>query len=244
MDYDALVARLVQEIYETVLEKLPSEALNKPEKKLLVASDVHLSSCHDLLENQVVSDQYQVHCALATNMNCDYSQYDTLVLFHVTNETLASVARGLSDTPFSRMISQAILAGKRIIIPKEEIQFFQYTNTAPPSYYRVFEAKLKLLTCSGVIVCDRADLENVILGKAISSEIPATKVEQPKSQPPTPPLTLSCGSKKLKKRLITELDVKTAASQKYNTLIVDKKTLITDLAKDCARDKKISIVLE
>lgn len=88
--------------------------------------------------------------------------------------------------PIPVWAAQAILTGKRVYVPTEEVELYRYASTAPAAYYAMMKERLDLLLTSGVVVCSKHNLEGLLLGGAACEAAPA-EAPRPRNPPPLPP---------------------------------------------------------
>lgn len=246
MDFNALVdeivARVAQKIDEASESIKPAvscevckEDVNCP--KLLILTQCHGTTCHEMLESQRLTAKYKTECALEKQYDCDITDYEAVVLYNLNNEALMKIAEGNGDTPYTSLAVRAILMGKKVIAVREEVELFDYKSTAPAVYYGMMMDKVKLLERSGVVFCDRCAVEDAVLGE--------------KTEPPKQSCECACEvcaeaseSKEvtISKKVITEKDVTSAHSMGATILRVGAKSIVTDLAKDYAHDRRIEII--
>lgn len=233
MDYK----QLVDEILIRVAAKMAdlegdSSAANK--RRILILTEHHGIICHELLENTKLQTCCQMDCALQKEYNCDLEDYDAIVIYNLTNHALSKLAGGIIDTPFTSLASKAILMGKRVLVPTEEIELYLYEKTAPDAYYAMMCDKLKLLQDSGVTICRNCELENILAGSCQSSE--CLKKEKSK--------TSERKYTKIEKKVITERDLKILTANGATCISINSNAILTDLAKEYLNTRKIAIERE
>ena len=246
MELDAMISEICRKVQERVaeLEKeevsaepaaVPSED-NRP--ALLILAEDHGMRCHPVLESKKLAECYRVECALLKE-DCDVASYEGVIAFTLTNESLGKIANGIFDNDYTRRFGTALLLGKRIFIAEEEVELYRYKDTAPAGYYSRLEENLKFLQQNGVTIVPLDQLEAAVLGEAVSAETKAApKKEEPvvEKEQPAPGKTVQ-----LTKRIITERDVISAREEKVSCILVGKKAILSDLAKEYAKKYGISI---
>lgn len=239
MDFEKLVSEILARVSEKVQEA--EEAADKP--GLLILTQAHGNNCHCRLESTQLLEYYHTECALLKEYDCDLHDYEAVILYQMTNEVLGKLANGIYDTPYLKLASEALLMGKKIFVPEEEVELYRYKETAPAAYYQMLEEKLALLKASGVVICREADLEKEILEG--SSQEPAEaslacpcEEKEEVCQPPAreeKELVIS-------KKIITERDVVNAYADKVTVIHICKNTILTDLAKEYAQARNIAFL--
>ena len=200
------------------------------------------------MENEALKARYHTDCALMHHYEVDLDAYEAVVLFNLSCDAMAALASGACDTAYTRLASKAILSGKKVYVPTEEVELYQYRETAPAAYYNMMQQKLDLLVASGVVICAQASLEQVILGNA--SPVPAAAAPVCAAAPAAPapaapaPVAACCEEKavRIEKRVLTEKDLIEANMSGVTKVHIGEKTIVTALAKDAAKDRGMTIV--
>lgn len=228
---DQVVARVVQKIREAETGDCPSccACADNGKPGLLILTQEHGEHCHQMLESTALREQYATTCALAADYKCSLEGVEVVILYQLTNEALAKLSSGICDTPYTDLASKALLLGKRIYVPKEEVELYDYASTAPAVYYAMLEEKLRILTASGIVICPKAELENTILQKA-----PVQKPEQPccDEKPAQSSAASSEAAHTLTKRAITEQDLFALQKENITRVHISENAILTDLAKE------------
>lgn len=242
---------LIEEIMARVAAKMASMEDQETEQKaeqivptcddrpgLLILRQDHGEGCHELFDSSRLGQKFRTDCALMHEYEVNMDDYEVVILFDLTNEVLAKLASGICDTPYTKLASQAILMGKRIYVPVEQVELYRYANTAPKPYYAMLQEKLALLTDSGLVICKLDDLENCILDE---QSAPCTEEAVPQKCPVE---EKALKEFRLCKRVITERDISEACAAKANCIYIPARSIVTDLAKDYARTRDISLIRE
>ena len=232
-----IIARVMQKV--NALEAEPvQEDFREPDDDrpgLLILTQEHRETCHRFYDSAILAEHYAIDCALLKDYEVNMDDYEVVLMFGLTIEALGKLAAGIYDTPYTRLAAQAILTGKRIVVPQEEVELFRYAETAPAPYYAMLQQKLALLTDSGVCVVKADDVEScVVSGKA------------PKPCPcAAEPAREDCRKEfRLNKRVITERDISEAAAAKAACVYIPCRSIVTDLAKEYAKARDISLIRE
>lgn len=197
---------------------------------LLVLTQDHGADCHATLENPQLLERYSTKCALLCGNQADISSFEVVVLYELTNDALCRLACGVCDSDFTRLAQQAILSGKRVFVPAEQVELLQAPAEMPAPYRAMLQEKLEFLTACGLRICPQQELTGAILSDRPSCGCcpPAAKRGEAKE------LALS-------KRVITERDVSAADADKVTCIRIGEKSILTALALDYARAKDIRI---
>lgn len=265
MDY----SNLIEEIARRVAAKLETAAPAEPESasdaapaapagcegkpRLLILTQEHGAMCHDVLSSTNLLEYYHTECALMQNYEVDLNAFEAVILFNLDCDALARLSGGVCDTPYTKLAQKAILLGKKLFVPEEEVELLQYRQTAPAAYYQARLAQLTLLQQSGVTVCPVSQLEQVILSgetqvaSASPTAAPVTASPAVSAPAPAPAAQSACtapSSKEitLTKRIITERDLRLAKEEGISTVHISAKSIVTDLARDYAQERQMLLL--
>lgn len=265
MDFDALVSAIVSR----VAEKMEQESCEKP--KLLILTQEHGDVCHTMLESPRIGEHYRTECALMNDYQVKMEDYAGVLLFNLTNDAMVRIATGVCGTPYTDLVSKALLLGKPVWLPHEQVELFQYEATAAPMYYGMLRKRLTLLEQSGVVLCAQDELEDKVLagcpvpeempvqticetcgacdacktGEFCAAAEPCAEAEPCKeAAPAAAPVAAEPVRKEmtLGKRVITERDITEAATNGVTVIHVGARAILTDLAKEYAHNQKLEIV--
>lgn len=218
----------IEVLVDEICKKVQAHLEQKP--KLLVLANQHGAECHEMLESVQLKQHYQVECALTKEYDCKIADYEAVIAYGLTNEVAGKVANGILDTAYSKIFSEALLLGKRIFIPKDEVELYRYANTAAQPYYARLNENLKLLQASGAVILSSEEIPAEILKGKTSPEVMISEVCE-----------VTESLRKLEKKVITERDIRMLRDEKVTVVQVNEKTIITDLAKEYATKQKIVI---
>ncbi len=244
MDYNTLVNEIVKRVAQKMSEfESKSGGVNFAansapcKQKLLILTPQHGEKCHEIYESESLKANCEIDCALEQNYNVDVEKYDAVILFGFTVELLCRLSGGVCDTPFSSLAQKAILLDKKIIVPKEEVELYNYRpQSRKNEYYAFLENKLSRLLNCGITICPCAEIEGKILANCSggSKAVAASFVQS----------SANLCTVKLTKKVVTEKDMAAAKANKAGTVCVAKKAILTDLAKEYANKYSLTIVRE
>lgn len=248
MDHNAIVEEILRRVAEKISEAEGScapcaDSGGKP--GLLILTQDHGAVCHATLESEALKARYRTDCALMHHYDVELDDYEAVVLFNLSCDAMAALASGACDSAYTRLASKAILSGKKVYVPTEEVELYQYRETAPAAYYNMMQQKLDLLVASGVVICAQASLEQVILGSASPVPAAAAPVRAAAPAEPAPAPAAACCEERavrVNKRVLTEKDLIEANMSGVTEVHIGGKTIVTALAKDAAKDRGMTIV--
>lgn len=216
--------KLVEVILKGVQEELARmESPNMNLQKVLVASRLCHQGCQSVL-NQGDLPNCQVDYSVSQGHNVNLKGYNEIVVGDLDNESLTKLQMGLADSPYLKLISQGLMEGKKIYIPREEIQFLNFKDTAPKSFTRLFQQKLDTLAGWGVVIKPKADIVQLLNEKY-----------QVQSEP------ISGDGKIINKKYVTQRDVEEAVLSGAKEITLTKSSKLTDIAEEYAERHNIKI---
>jgi len=224
--------------FNTLLDDITRKVLDRigaNKHKIIVLAKTNQNKNRALLENGALSKDFEIEFALIDEREINIDHYHAVILFDLTCASLAKIAIGVSDTKYSALVAQAILMGKKIFVPNEEIELFKYKDTAPDAYYKMMLAKLNFLKESGIVFCGLDKLKNMLIAQP-----PVTRLLSPAAE--NEPTGSSGSQIELYKRVVTESDIRAAATNSITCIVVKPDTIMTDLARDYARECEIEII--
>ena len=246
MDMDLLIELAVRAV-KAYLEKEGITSVVPAERKVNSALILTEHHCEECAAEKLDSDLCKVTCALAQNYEVNVDDFDSIVLYNMTNSNLFKIANGCTDNKFLALAAEAILKGKRVIMVKEEVEILKYEETAPKALYNNIYKNLQILLDSGVKLVSAEDVKDVICEGADARAEPAREevkaVEAASAPVAAAPKAESDDSVLvLTKRVITERDIREAAAKHYKKVQLPEKPVITYLAKDTAFELGIELI--
>lgn len=246
MDMDLLIELAVRAV-KAYLEKEGITSAVQAERKVNSALILTEHHCEECAVEKLDSELCKVTCALAQNYEVNVDDFDSIVLYNMTNSNLFKIANGCTDNKFLALAAEAILKGKRVIMVKEEVEILKYEETAPKALYNNIYKNLQILLDSGVELVAAGDVKDAICEGADAPAEPAREevkaVEAASAPVAAAPKAESDDSVLvLTKRVITERDIREAAAKHYKKVQLPEKPVITYLAKDTAFELGIELI--
>lgn len=235
MDFSVLVDEIARRVGEKMAaaemasaDVLRSNAAEKP--GILVLSQAREPSCAALMLDTRLTACYRLDCAGAVgNAPFAVEDYEAVILLDLSVEAMARLAGGVCDTLHTNLAQRAILLGKRIYVAAQDVELLTFGQTIPNAYDEMLHKQLDLLQRAGVRICPttQALADEVLLGEKQAVCSPAAAC----------PVTIT-------KRVITERDLAGVCDRSVTAVRVAKKSIITDLAREYAAARNVSIVRE
>lgn len=244
MDHNAIVEEILKRVAQKISEAegTDTDAGGKP--GLLVLTQDHGTACHAVLESEGLKARYRTDCALMHHYDVDVGDYEVFVLFDLSCDAMAALATGVCESAYTRLASKAILSGKKVYVPTEEVELYRYQGTAPAAYYNMMQQKLDLLVASGVVICAQSSLEQVVLGDETPAPVPAAApaAAEVEVRAAAPDSAVAVREVRIDKRVLTEKDLIEANMSGVACVHVGERCIITALAADAAKDRGVAIV--
>lgn len=233
---DAIAARVLERITagdnkEAEVQCAPS--VKKPSYLILTAD--HGTTCHEVLEDETLNAHLDIKCAALLENGYDINDFDGVIAFNLTNDSLAKIALGFLDTPYTNAFGKALLSGKKVYVLKEEVELYNYKDAAFNGYYKRFDEYLNFLKQNGVEIVENGNLKEAILGVAPS------EVHAPTADIKEVACERTAKEVIVRKKVITERDMIGARNVDATIVAVDAKSIVTDVAKDYAARYGITI---
>ena len=225
---------------------------------LLVLTQDHGCFCHRLLESDRINAKFRTCCALSQEYQAELDDIDMVVLFGLTTEDMCKIASGITDTPYTKLAAKALLLGKKIYAPREEVELYQYPVGGLGSYQCMMQAKLTKLISWGLKICPLDKLEDCILEavpaaepeEACGSSCEAQEDEKEiceavcEQEPPKVEEAPAVKEITFSKRVITERDIIEANRDNVKVIHITERNILTALARDAASARNIRLVRE
>ncbi|MDD6153994.1 MAG: hypothetical protein PUB39_00255 [Eubacteriales bacterium] len=254
MNLEKLIAEIVRRVEYAIL-KVESAKEDKP--KILVISKAVNKGVSDLENNQRLTSCFDVDGFDSEGQPVDLESYKKVVIADLDNESLSKLTLGIFDNPYLKLIGSCIMQGKDISIVEDDIEFLKYRKTAPKSFLDMFSNKLNTLKDWGMDVRSLDDLVVTLCSnpdKLCSASIggggdvavqreEALKEEKKPAAAPQPAKADEPVDEVFKRRVLTETDVIGARMDSRTEILISPRTIITEVAKDCAHKNGIKITV-
>lgn len=224
---------------------------------LMILTKEHGCVCHGLYESSRIREKYKICCALEQEYQMDMDHIDVVVLFQLTTEDMCKIVSGITDTPYTKLAAKALLLGKKIYVPREEVELYQYPVGGLGSYQCMLQAKLTKLISFGLKICPMDQIEDCILGTTEiqpeeetcgNCEVQEVSEETETAEEVSEPVCEEVKEEEkeliFEKRVITERDIIEANRDKVKVIRITQKNILTPLAKDAASKRNIRLIRE
>lgn len=222
MDQEKLIDSIIKEVMKRLEKHTTNDLENviKKEKMLAITISDHkiLSQLHhryrtDFYQNP---NEYEEHI--------DINVYDAILLGSISHQELVHISMGLANNPVSSLVIEAILAGKKIFILKEGITYQRYEDTSNTNFYNMLKGYEEQLKTFGIEwIYANEIVERIENTEAIDEEKMTEEYV-------------------VQVKIITESIAKQYHIKGCHRLVINKHTIVTPLARDYLRDKKIMMI--
>lgn len=158
------------------------------------------------------------------------AEYEAIVITQLNTELLSDIAQGLCRCAGAGAVSEALFLGKAVYVAEEGVAFLKYKHTANARYYQMFLEYLKKLESFGIKVLP---MEKICQDFSVKETGNMEICEKPEKR-----------EEKKASGLFSADMARTFIRSGETTLRLAKGTLLTPLAKDVLREKKIELIYE
>lgn len=233
MEYSELVREIVSRVSAYL------EAGSQKKQKLIILNHKSEERCREAFRCPKLNTYYELECAMLCGYDCELEDFAGVLLLDLTNDQLSRIVAGICDTPYAAVVEKALLRGLPVFAPREEVELLQYDTGTP--YGQMMLEKLRLLEKLGVTIDSYKQLLPIMLEKTGNS---GAEEEKASSTSAIEAAVTSLLVKELAcaKKLITEKDVVSAQREGYGLLRLDKRAIVTDLAREYAQSSGIKLI--
>lgn len=208
---------LIRKIVLTVIEQLNNVPINSITDSIFILSDNDNFS----FKNELESIGYKLNISSNTK-NIDIDNYNTIVIDDLSVEILSCIANLIYKDDNISFIINALLSGKRVIGLKNIEKFSNYKQNVSNKLFSKLLDLENTAKSYGLIVYENKTFLSYLKKMDIKSDI-------------------SDAFNLTYKKIITESDI-LGIIDKYSSIAVNNKAIITPLVIDYIRDNKINII--
>lgn len=193
--------------------------------------------------DKVINEDDKVDIKVLLNDN------NLVIIPSLTINSASKIANCISDTLVTNIVSKALMSGKKIIasinaccIDNKERKVI-YNDHTTEAYKNTLRNHMEVLKSYGITFTTSENLaykvEKIVLNnnfQELKSESSKTNLKNQNNN------SKNSNSIKIDKTVISRSDI--YENKNYNTIIINQKSLITDLARDEAKRHKIKLIKE
>lgn len=242
MDLSSINSKeLIEYIAKEVIKQIKSienkEATVEVEKDKILAIPI---SNNKFLENY--EDHFQIDYINDIKEDIDINSYKCLVLEGICIQRLVSISMGLTGDKISSTVIDFILQDKKIYILNEGVEYRQYKNTSNISFYNMLKSYEDKLKGFGIDFINKLDLKSISknmcqdrLVNSIDNQIEERDIQK------TSKRNLAY---KIESKILTEGNLRKIHQEGHTSILLQKKAIITPLAKDYIKSNGIDVLIE
>lgn len=229
MNTDSLINIITEEVLKRIT-MLSSENLKERSKRILILDSIANKNKYN--HGEVISKYSD------TKFLDDYSNkegvdsFDYIIAPELSNNDLVSIAIGVSESEISKIIIDAILKGKKVIVLEEGMYYKKFKDTANKNFFSMLKGYEEKIISFGIEIVRKEELADCLDEEKIKVSTETLNKELDQNQAKEIMIT---------KRVICEREIEQLWKKGYRTIVVDKKSIITPLAKDFIRNYEINI---
>lgn len=208
------INHLIELVYEEITNKLKQQEEQK--KSVCVISKIR---AQDL--DRILKDRYEI---VYFSKEVEEKEFEKIIIPHLSISVMANLANGLGPTCEEAFILSTLLKGKKVIVLREGVEYYSYKHSSPALLYKVYE-----------------EYEKKLRGFGITFEYCYESIEGTKNCPDEEISSPSRETYRLAKKVISESDLQKLYIQNIKEITVEKKSIITPLARDFIRTHQLKI---
>lgn len=205
--------KLVNLIVEEVLKKLNKSTYENTSKKVAV-----IFNKDDLQKySEIMEPEYEV-----VLFNENIKDCNIVVITKLCLKGMANLANLICSTKEESFVIKMLMQGKKIYISEDGLLYKKYKSSAPKQVYNKYLEFENILKNYGIEV-----MNDSISNNSVENNIDTVNLEK---------------SISISKKLITEADIRKQHILGNKVIFIDKKSVITPLAKDYIKMNHIEIL--
>lgn len=222
MNYDEVVNLIVDEIYNKLNKDKTFKGQFK--KTAIVMAEDNINEIRRTLEEDYKISIY----------GKDSIEADLIIIPTLTLKSMANLATLVTDEAKEEFIVRMLMMGKEVYVLENGLEYRRYKNTAPKALYSKyldFEQQIKLngIQVIGYIGEVKKNSKNLLDDVASYEEVEEI-------------ISISSRDMDLRNRkAINELEIKNRIIPSIETIIIDKKSIITPLAADFIKTHNLGV---
>ncbi|WP_346912525.1 TIGR02536 family ethanolamine utilization protein [Clostridium sp.] len=225
MNYDKLVDLIVKEVYKKLEE---TNKKNIRHKTAVIIGDVEL----DPITKANLNEEYRMMYYGEEELEADIA-----VVSRLSIKSMANIATLTGINEEENFIINMLLAGKRVYVLENGLEYRKYKNTAPRALYNKYLSFEKELKVYGI---DIVEIIEKVEDKTTRKE-EYKKVEEVSILETSNSISEEMSFEIRNKKLISEMDLRKPFMNGMKSVVIDKKSIITPLANDFIRIHNLKV---
>ncbi|SNS12415.1 ethanolamine utilization protein [Anaerovirgula multivorans] len=225
MEIEALVKSITEEVMKQLQERETSEKLQSS-KKALVLSYREQVNRQDIKQLETMG----VECVfLEECIEEEIKNVDCIVLLALSLSSLAYIAMGIEGDEVSKRTIRGLLYGKEIFVLSKGLEHRNFEKTSHPHFYQTYMNYEKKLQSFGMKI---GDLKEIFSQSNQQIKLPQVSIEEKNQIEET----------FISNKVITEKGLREMGCGENSRICIGAKAIITPMATDYIRTKKIQAV--
>lgn len=166
--------------------------------------------------------------------NDGIESFDYIVVPDLSNKDLVNLANGAGQNKVCKIVVDAILQGKKVIVLEEGICYRKFKDTANENFFNMFKSYEEKIVSFGIEIVAKRDLIKYL------DHGDCKETMQNRSQK-TEKLETKQGVE-INTKVVSERNIEKLLSTGHKTIYVNKKSIITPLAIDFIRTNDINVI--
>lgn len=232
MDMEQLVAEVAALVKARMNEERGEGSIASPANECESRAHVFIinreccRNCSKCLKTELLRQGVNAVCTQDEKKEQAACETDTIIALHMTELDVMRIAAGAATDAYTEDLIAGLLKGIPVYVPLEYAEFADSVPEAAKEYRVLLEEKKQFLASCGVRFLPEKEL------------IACVKREGHTARGCSP----KCTNKQEKKRLLTEKTIRDAEQQGKDRIMIDRRTIVTDLAKEYAQKRNIALV--
>ncbi|KAJ52580.1 ethanolamine utilization protein [Clostridium tetanomorphum] len=229
---------LIKFVTDEVTRRLKDNIKSYKKRKILVLEQSNSEEFLVLTENY---NKELYECFSLDLYEKNTECYDFILVPKLNNRELANISLGISCGIREEIVIDSILRGKKVYIFEEGLEYRKYNKTCNKVFFKMYEDYEKKLIEFGLSIVGKNKFNTLSEEEEENKEV--KKEENENTDIKTNDIN-TCNQQCIlegDKKLLTETDIDKLYKSGIREIIIKNKTVITPLAKDYIRIKKIIV---
>lgn len=234
MEFDKLVALITEQVFNNIKQNTVMK------KKILLLSKENNNKIQELLGSDFDLEYYED--------NIDLNSYEHIICPSLCTNGLASLALGMSSSKMLSKMIEAIFMGKNVIVLEDGMEYRKFKGTAPKTLYKTFLEYEEKVRNFGVRIVQVDSLKIELNQKKSKNNLIEDETAKHnadvvfhKEVQSTEIIEVKDSLHIRNKKLIAESDLRKVYMNGVRNITIDKKSILTPLAKDFVRIYHLNI---
>ncbi|MCC5912235.1 MAG: hypothetical protein JJT76_17610 [Clostridiaceae bacterium] len=225
MEIEALVEKITQEVMKQLKDRQVKSKSSYSKQALVFCSEASIDKGNILYQ----LEEKEIGCCF-NDKYCteEIESVDYVIIPTLSVASLAFIANGIEGDESSKVVIRSKLYGKEVLVLDGGIEYKTFKQTSEPALYELYEAYQGKLQDFGVKV---GSLEEMLQFQRRQIQPPEAFAKKENKE-----------GTYIEARLITENTLKQIECKENSSVYIKTKAIVTPMAKDYIRKKKIQII--